>query len=91
MGLPVGDILDFLDGWERSDRVVVNVPGPELFLYVESEQLHIGSGQGNAEKDGLVVVSWDRSEGVTESAVQSAFRVACWRLGASRDVRKPHD
>jgi hypothetical protein len=32
MGLTVGDILDFLDGWERSDRVVVNVPGPELFL-----------------------------------------------------------
>ena len=53
--LTVGDILDFLDGWDRSDHVEVNIVGPPVYIHVPSDQLTIGSGQGGPTGEGIVV------------------------------------
>jgi len=55
MALTVGDVLDFLDGWDRSDRVVIDITGPDVWLFVPSDHLTIGSGQGGAAGDDIVV------------------------------------
>jgi hypothetical protein len=55
MALTVGDVLDFLDGWDRHDRVEINIIGPPVYVHVPSERLTIGSGQGGPSGDDVVV------------------------------------
>jgi hypothetical protein len=55
MPLTVGDVLDFLDGWDRSDPVVVNIAGPDVFVFVPSDKLTIGSGQSGATGEEIAV------------------------------------
>jgi hypothetical protein len=55
MTLTVGDVLDFLEGWDRADHVEINIVGP-VFVHVPSDRLTIGSGQGGPTGDDIVVV-----------------------------------
>jgi hypothetical protein len=69
VGLTVGELRDFLEGWDDQVPVAVYIPGPDFYLSIKSENLSVGSGQGQGEhetpEEDEIQISWEPGGGWT--------------------------
>jgi hypothetical protein len=67
MALTVGELRDFLEGWDAEVPVVIAIVGPDFGLSISSRNLSVGSGQGPGEfgtpQDTEVQISWEPEGG----------------------------
>ena len=83
MALTVGAVLDYLEGWDRGDRVEINIAGLDLYVRVPSDRLTIGSGQGGPTGDETVV------ELTLESDYDGSRRLATGLVSSKRRTLRP--